>query len=246
MQRYKLTIEYDGTHFHGWQRQDGLPTVQAEVEKAISALSGEEKTIHCSGRTDAGVHALGQVAHVDLARRFEPFELRNGLNHFLRDSGVVVCYVEIVSEDFHARFSSKKRRYHYRILNRPFPLALQKERAWHVVKPLDAVKMQEAANHLIGCHDFSTFRAAECQGMSPVKTLEKLDVNRDGEQINITAVSKSFLHHQVRNMVGTLKLVGEGKWQPGDVKQALEARDRRAGGPTAPAHGLYFVCVDYA
>ncbi|MGB0934978.1 MAG: tRNA pseudouridine(38-40) synthase TruA [Alphaproteobacteria bacterium] len=245
MQRYKLTIEYDGTPFVGWQYQPGLPTVQGELEKALQLFMNQKITSYASGRTDTGVHALGQVAHINLPKAFEANTVRKALNHFLKNQPIVIRQAEAVSEDFHARFSTKERRYIYKIINQSTPLALEQNRAWHVYQPLDEIVMQEAANHLVGHHDFSSFRCAECQGKSPMKTLDQLDVNRQGSLITITARSRSFLHHQVRNMVGTLSLAGRGKWTADDVRVALEAKDRRAGGPTAPPYGLYFVEAVY-
>ncbi len=245
MFRYKLTIEYDGTNFHGWQRQLNLPTVQEEVEKAIKKLSGSYHHVQCSGRTDAGVHAYGQVAHVDLEKNYKPFEVRNALNFFLREKGVVIIESESVDNDFHARFSTKNRSYVYKILNRFPPSALDENRLWHVVKPLNIEKIIEGSKFLLGMHDFTSFRAGACQSHSPIKTIDEIKIIKNEEQIHFYFKSKSFLHHQVRNMVGTLKLVGTEKWTPLDVKNALEKKDRRAGGPTAPAHGLYFIEASY-
>lgn len=245
MPRYKLLIEYDGTAFHGWQRQANLPTVQEEIEKAIYRLAGTYHHVQCSGRTDAGVHAYGQVAHVDLDKVYPGFVLRNALNFFLGAQRITIVHAVETHSTFHARFSSQQRSYLYRICNRPAPLAIDRDRAWHVIKPLDVQAMRQGAAYLMGTHDFTTFRAAECQAVSAIKTLERLEIAARGDQVEIFCQARSFLHHQVRNMVGTLKLVGAGKWMPDDVQTALAARDRRAGGPTAPAHGLYFMQVDY-
>jgi tRNA pseudouridine38-40 synthase len=243
--RYKFTIEYDGRPFVGWQRQDNGPSVQQAMEEAISAFCGETARLHCAGRTDAGVHALGQVAHVDLAKEAKPETVRDALNFHLKPHPISVLQVEQVSERFHARLSAKGRAYLYRIVNRRAPLALERGRAWHVAVPLDEAAMHRAAQALVGRHDFTTFRASLCQARSPVKTLDALEVERQGLEIRVTARARSFLHHQVRNMVGTLELVGEGKWSERDVAQALEARDRAKGGPTAPAEGLYLATIAY-
>ncbi len=245
MTRYRLTVEYDGTPFVGWQRQANGPSVQQALEEAVTAFCGETATVQGAGRTDAGVHALGQVAHVDIARETEADTVRKALNHLVRPAPIVVLASEAVADDFHARFSAIGRRYRYRILNRRAMPALDRNRVWWVPVPLDAAAMHEAAQVLIGTHDFSSFRAARCQAKSPLKTLDRLDVARDGNGIAVEAAARSFLHHQVRNIVGTLKLVGEGKWRAGDVADALNARDRSAGGPTAPAEGLYLTSVEY-
>jgi tRNA pseudouridine38-40 synthase len=243
--RYRLTLEYDGTPFVGWQRQDNGPSVQGALEAAIEKLSGERVTVTGAGRTDAGVHALGQVAHFDLAKTFEPGKIRDALNYHLRPDPVSVLAAAEADEQFHARFSATARRYLFRILNRRSPPALEAGKVWHVSPKLDAEAMHAAAQFLVGQHDFTTFRAAECQAQSPVKTLDRLDVSQRGEEIHIEARARSFLHHQIRSFAGTLKLVGEGKWQPRDVKKALDARDRAACGPVAPPEGLYLVRVDY-
>jgi tRNA pseudouridine38-40 synthase len=245
MPRYRLTLEYDGRAFVGWQRQDNGPSVQAALEAAILGFCGETVTVHAAGRTDSGVHALGQVVHVDLAKQAAPDTVRDALNAHLRPALVAVLDAAVADADFHARFSAIERRYRYRIINRRAPLALDLGRAWHVGIALDAAAMREAARRLGGQHDFTSFRAAECQAKSPVKTLDALDVERAGEEICVSARARSFLHHQVRNMVGTLKLVGEGKWTADDVAAALAARDRAKSGPTAPAEGLYLVAVRY-
>jgi tRNA pseudouridine38-40 synthase len=243
--RYKLTIEYDGTGLVGWQRQPNGLSVQAALETAIEKFCGDKVTVHGAGRTDAGVHALAQVAHVDLAREHPADTIRSALNHHLRPVTVSLLAVEPVGGDFHARISARGRVYRYRILNRRPPPMLDRNRVWHVAPPLDLAAMQEGARHLVGRHDFSTFRDSLCQAKSPVKTLDSLELIRAGEEIHIEARARSFLHHQVRNMAGTLKLVGLGQWRPDDVAAALAARDRRAGGPTAPAEGLYLVEIKY-
>jgi len=245
MPRYKLTIEYDGTGYAGWQRQKNLMSIQGALEDAIFKFSKEIVTLHASGRTDAGVHARGQIAHVDLQKTYQTFQIRNAVNSYLDRHSIRIIEVENVDESFHARFSSVERRYLYMILNRPVSSPLERYRAWHVYKPLNVELMHEAAQYLLGHHDFSTFRASECQSLSPMKTLDQLDVLRRGDYIEIIARSRSFLHHQVRNMVGTLKLVGEGKWSLEDFQNAFEARDRRRGGVTAPPQGLYFIGVHY-
>ena len=247
--RYKITIEYDGTNILGWQRQLDGPSVQEYLEKALSYLSsdGQEIPVQGAGRTDAGVHALAQVAHFNLEREIADWKLRDALNFHLREqqAPVVVLNVEEVDENFNARFSAKGRGYIYRILNRRSPAVLEKDRVWWVPVDLDIGKMQEGAKYLLGHHDFSSFRAAACQAKSPIKTLDKLDISQRGEEIIFEVEAKSFLHHQVRNMVGTLKLVGDGHLAPQDVKRILEAKDRKAAGPTAPACGLYLSKVWY-
>lgn len=245
MTRFRLTLEYDGTPFVGWQRQDNGPSVQGALEEAAFKLSGERVTVTGAGRTDAGVHALGQVAHFDLEKVLSAEKVREALNHYLRPDPVSVLECAAAAPDFHARFSARARHYLYRLVCRRAPLALERGHAWHVVHELDAEAMHRAAQSLIGQHDFTTFRAVECQAKSPVKTLDRLDVRRAGDGIRIEASARSFLHHQVRSMVGSLKLVGEGKWRPEQVAAALDARDRAACGPVAPPEGLYLVCVDY-
>ena len=245
MPRYRLTLEYDGTPFVGWQRQDNGPSVQAALEAAVARFSGETVTATAAGRTDAGVHARGQVAHIDLAKDWDAFRVSEALNHHLRPDPVAVLDAATVDATFHARFSATERRYRYRIVNRRAPLALDRERAWQVNLPLDADAMHTAAARLIGKHDFSTFRASLCQAASPVKTLSAIIVARDGDSVLIDVAAPSFLHHQVRNIAGTLLLVGLGKWSADDVAAALAARDRARGGETAPAHGLYLMAVRY-
>lgn len=245
MPRYRLLIEYDGAPFQGWQRQATGPSVQAALETAIAAFTGERPVVVGAGRTDAGVHALAQVAHVEVARDMAPERVMSAINAHLRPLPVAVLEVRLAPADFHARFDAIERRYLYRILARRAPPALERGRVWHVPVPLDAGRMAEAARALIGRHDFTSFRAAECQSKSPVKTLDRLEVRRAGELVEIAAAARSFLHHQVRNMVGTLKLVGEGRVPPGFVAEALAARDRSAAGPTAPPAGLVLVGVSY-
>jgi tRNA pseudouridine38-40 synthase len=245
MSRYKLTLEYDGGHFRGWQRQSEGASVQQALEDAVRGFCGESVQVVGAGRTDAGVHATGQVAHLDLARAVSPETLRNALNYHLRPHPVVVLQAAVAASDFHARFSARMRHYLYRIVNRRAPLSLEARRAWHVRAPLDAEVMHEAAQHLVGRHDFTSFRSALCQAKSPVKTLDRLIVRRVGDDLEITALARSFLHHQVRNMVGTLKLVGEGRQPVESMAAVLATRDRAAAGPTAPACGLYLTRIDY-
>ena len=245
MPRYKLTLEYHGGPFVGWQRQANGPSVQQALEEAIQRFSGETVRTTCAGRTDAGVHAAGQVAHVDLTREWPADTVRDAVNFHLRPQPVAVLAAVPVARDFDARHSALRRHYRYRIVNRRAPLTVDRGLAWHIVEPLDEALMHAAAQCLTGRHDFTSFRAAECQAASPVKTLDQLAVTRDRDKIVIEATARSFLHHQVRNMVGTLQLVGRGRWAPDDVAHALAARDRAAGGPTAPSDGLYFLEVDY-
>jgi tRNA pseudouridine38-40 synthase len=245
MPRYKLVLEYDGAPFCGWQRQADGPSVQASLEAAVLAFCGEEVQVVAAGRTDAGVHAQGQVAHLDLPREVAVETLRNALNHHLRPQPVAVLEVSPVGNDFHARFDARMRHYRYRIVNRRAPLALDRGRAWLVPRRLDAEMMHEAGQRLIGQHDFSSFRSALCQAKSPVKTLSHLTVVRSGSEIELRTRARSFLHHQVRNIVGTLKLVGEGRWSVDRIDAVLAAQDRGAAGPTAPACGLYLMQVDY-
>ncbi len=245
MPRYRLCIEYDGGPFVGWQRQAEGASVQGALEDAIEKLSSERVTVTGAGRTDAGVHALGQVAHFDLVKAFDPGKVRDALNHYLRPAPVSVLSAEAVDGEFHARFSATSRHYQFRILNRRSPPALDEGRVWHISHSLDAEAMHAAAQALVGQHDFTTFRAAECQSASPVKTLDRLDVSRRADEIHIEASARSFLHHQIRSFAGSLKLVGEGKWQPRDLAEALKARDRARCGPVSPPDGLYLVRVDY-
>jgi tRNA pseudouridine38-40 synthase len=245
MPRYKLTIEYDGAPFSGWQIQADQVTVQGVLAAAIAALSGENTLVQGAGRTDAGVHARGQVAHVDLAKDWDVDTVRDALNAHLRPHPVAVLAAERVADDFNARTSARMRHYLYRIINRRADLTFDSKYAWRVPRPLDAVAMHDAAQRLTGKHDFTTFRAAECQANSPVKTLDQLDVERDGEDVNVRASARSFLHHQVRSMVGSLVMVGNGGWSAGDLATALEARDRSACGQVAPPDGLYLMKVDY-
>jgi tRNA pseudouridine38-40 synthase len=243
--RFRLLVEYDGGPFMGWQRQAHGPSVQQALEEAAEAITGETATFHAAGRTDAGVHAMAMAAHVDLERPIAPFRLAGGLNARLRPLPVAVLGARTAPDDWHARFSCVGRRYLYRIVNRRAPLALEAGRAWQVPVPLDSEAMDEAAQELVGLHDFTTFRSAHCQSESPVKTLDRLDVRREGDVILVEAAARSFLHHQVRSMVGCLQLVGRGKWSSADLKAALEARDRAALGLNAPPQGLYFVEAVY-
>jgi len=246
MPRYKLTLEYDGGPFCGWQRQTDRPSLQQALEEAVTAFCGETVAVQAAGRTDAGVHALGQVVHLDLAREVALDTLRNALNYHLRPAPIVVLEAAAVAPDFHARFSARARHYRYLIVNRAAPLTLKRGRAWFVPGRLDTEIMHEAASRLLGRHDFSSFRSAPCQAKSPVKTLDAMSVSRRGAHIAIGVRARSFLHHQVRNMVGTLKLIGQRKWPVERIETVLAARDRAAAGPTAPACGLYLVRVDYA
>ena len=247
MPRYRMSVEYDGTSYVGWQRQENGHSVQAALEGGVLSLTGERVSIRGAGRTDSGVHALGQVIHVDLSRQWAPYKLRNALNAHLMMARekVSVLEVQAVGDDFDARFSAIRRHYLYRILNRPSPLALEANRAWWVPKPLDHEAMHAAAQMLVGHHDFTTFRSVHCQATSPVRTLDRLDVTRTGDLVEIRATAQSFLHNQIRSFAGTLKLAGDGKMTPEDVRAALEARDRKECGPVAPPEGLYFVKVDY-
>lgn len=245
MTRFRLTIEFDGRPFMGWQRQSHGPSVQQALEEAVFKLFGEQVAFHAAGRTDAGVHALAMTTHVDIARPVDGHRLAAALNAALRPQPIAVLNAEAASEDFHARFSCIRRRYRYRIANRRAPLALDAGKAWRVPVVLYADDMNKAAQVLVGNHDFTTFRSVQCQSDSPVKTLDRLMVRRLGEMIEIEADARSFLHHQVRSMVGCLELVGRGKWTKADLKAALEARDRAALGFNAPPDGLYFVGADY-
>lgn len=247
MARFKLTVEYDGTPYAGWQRQDGRPSVQAALEAALHRFSQCEVTVFAAGRTDAGVHGRGQVVHVDLPDKWDEKAVFRAVNACLRmaDEPVAVLRAEQVPGDFNARFSATGRHYLYVIVNRPAQLAIERNMAWWISKPLDAERMHAAARRLVGHHDFTTFRSAHCQSKSPVKTLDRLDVSRSDERIEIRASARSFLHNQIRSFVGSLKLVGDGSWTADDLQAALEARDRTACGPVAPPHGLYLMSVDY-
>jgi tRNA pseudouridine38-40 synthase len=243
--RFALTVEYDGRPFMGWQRQDHGPSVQAAIERATKEILQEDVTVHAAGRTDAGVHALGMRAHLDVTRAITPFRLMEALNARLRPDPVAILDCAIVPDDWHARFSCLARHYEYRIICRRAPLTWEKGLAWRVPQELDAAAMHGAAQILVGRHDFTTFRSAHCQSDSPVKTLDRLDVVRDGARISVFASARSFLHHQVRSMVGCLELVGQGKWSRQDLEIALKAADRAALGFNAPPDGLYFLCADY-
>lgn len=243
--RFKIVIEYNGTPFVGWQTQTNGPSVQETIERSIYAFSKEKVRLTAAGRTDAGVHALGQVAHFDLKKNMTPLRLVGALNAHLGSDPVKVLSAEVVDKKFSARFSAKQRHYVYRILNRKAPPALDVNRVWHVKTRLDAKAMNEASQVLVGKHDFTTFRSVECQAQSPIKTLNCLDVKQQDEEIHVYAAARSFLHHQVRSMVGCLRLVGEGKWSKRDLTRALESRSRAALGLNAPAQGLYLARVDY-
>ena len=245
MPRYKLTIEYDGTPYVGWQAQDNGASVQGVLTDAIAAFAGERVTVSAAGRTDTGVHALGQVAHLDLGKDWDVDRVRDAINFHLRPQPVAVLSAERVDPSFDARFSAIKRHYLYRIINRRADLTLDAGHAWRVPRPLDAAAMHEAAQRLVGKHDFTTFRSTECQAKSPLKTLDRLDVAREGDTIDVRASARSFLHSQVRSMVGSLVHVGEGKWTADDLARALAARDRTACGQVAPPDGLYLIKVDY-
>jgi tRNA pseudouridine38-40 synthase len=243
--RFALTLEFDGGPFMGLQRQAHGPSVQQTVEEAVHAVTGETVTMHAAGRTDAGVHALAMRAHVDIAKAITPFRLMEALNARLRPAPIAVLACEEKPDDWHARFSCVGRCYLYRIVNRRAPLTLERGRAWHVPRPLDAETMHRAAQALVGLHDFTTFRSVHCQAQSPFKTLDRLDVRREGELVQIEAEARSFLHHQVRSMVGCLALVGLGRWREEQVAEALAAKDRAMLGLNAPAEGLYFVKATY-
>lgn len=252
--RWKLTIEYRGNAYAGWQRQEAHPSIQQAIEEAIERFSGQRTVLHVAGRTDAGVHARGQVAHVDLEEFTKPmksFEVAKAINAYLRPQPISIISAQPVSADFHARFSAKNKHYRYRILCRSAYPGLEQGFVWHHKKPLDTELIKKGATYLLGHHDFTTFRDSQCQAKSPLKTIDKLDVyeinydNCDGKEIIFDVEGKSFLHHMVRNLVGTLTLVGEGKWSPSDIEHALNAKDRKKGGPTAPAEGLYLMRVDY-
>ena len=245
MPRFKLTIEYDGGPFVGWQRQENGRSVQQAIEEAVAAFSGEKIVLKGAGRTDSGVHALGQVAHFDLVRERTPEVVRDATNANLRPQPIVILGAEVVGEDFDARFSARRRHYLYRILERHAPPALDRGRVWWVAQPLDVEAMHAAAQALVGQHDFTTFRSSQCQAKSPVKTLDRLDVSREGDEVVIRATARSFLHNQVRSMAGTLKKVGDGSWPVAAVGEALAAKDRARSGPVAPPDGLYLVAVEY-
>lgn len=243
--RFALTLEFDGTPFFGLQRQSHGPSVQQSIEDALGRITGESVTLHSAGRTDAGVHALAMRSHVDVEKPFDPFRLMAALNAQLRPDPIAVTHCEVVPDDWHARFSCTGRRYLYRIINRRAPLTLLRDKAWHVPQPLNADAMHRAAQALVGRHDFTTFRSVHCQAADPVKSLDELRVERVGEEVHIHAAARSFLHHQVRSMVGCLKLVGAGTWPEARIAAALAARDRNALGLNAPPHGLYFVAARY-
>jgi tRNA pseudouridine38-40 synthase len=245
MPRYRLLIEYDGAGFVGWQKQTNGLSVQEALSKAVFGFCGEQVDVTGAGRTDAGVHASGQTAHIDLSKEWPVDTIRDAINFHLRPHAVCVLAADLVADDFHARFDAVGREYRYVILNRKPPVTLERGKVWHVVQPLDAGAMQEAAHYLVGRHDFTTFRAAACQAKSPVKTVEEISVTRHGSHIVIEAKARSFLHNQVRSFAGTLKWVGEGKWRPIDVADALAARDRTRCGPVAPPDGLTLVAVKY-
>lgn len=245
MTRFAFTIEFDGSPYMGLQRQSHGPSVQQSIEEAVAAITGENARIHAAGRTDTGVHALAMRAHVDVEKDIDAFRLMEGVNAKLRPEPIAITNCDVVPDDWHARFSCIGRSYVYRIVNRRAPLTLDRGKAWQVAKPLDHEAMHEAAQHLVGRHDFTTFRSVHCQAQSPLKTLDRLDVEREGEDIRIHAAARSFLHHQVRSMVGCLTLVGLGRWEPDEVRRALEARERQALGLNAPPDGLYFVEAKY-
>ncbi len=245
MPRYRMLVEYDGGPFNGFQAQAGQPTVQGAIEAAVLAFSGEAVRIAASGRTDTGVHAFGQVVHVDLCKTWPPSVVRDALNAHMVPQPVVILEAEIAVEGWHARFSARERRYLYRILNRRSPPALLQGKVWHIKKPLDAAAMHDAAQRLIGLHDFTTFRDMQCQSKSPVKTLDLATVHREGEEVLLSFAARSFLHRQIRSMAGSLVEVGLGRWSADDLTTALEAKDRKACGPVAPPDGLYFYGVSY-
>jgi tRNA pseudouridine38-40 synthase len=245
MTRFALTIEYDGTPFMGWQRQVHGPSVQQDIEEAIAKVGGIDVQVHAAGRTDAGVHALAMRAHFDLETKLTPFRLMGGINAHLRPAPIAILDCQIVPDEWHARFSCIGRAYEYRIVNRRAPLTVERDRAWQVIQELDTDVMHEAAQLLVGLHDFTTFRSAHCQSDSPVKTLDRLDVRREGEHVLVVAEARSFLHHQVRSMVGSLAAVGTGRWTVADLQAALDAKDRTALAHNAPPEGLYFVKAVY-
>jgi tRNA pseudouridine38-40 synthase len=245
MTRFALTIEFDGGPYAGWQRQDNAPSVQAAIESALFKTTGKDTPVVAAGRTDAGVHARGMRAHFDLETHLTPFRIMGAINAHLRPAPISVLECETALDDWHARFSCTGRAYEYHIINRRSPLALERGKAWQIPSPLDAAAMHEAAQLLVGLHDFTTFRSTECQSDSPVKTLDKLDVRREGERVIVEAEARSFLHHQVRSMVGCLSLVGRGKWAASNLQEALDARNRARLGHNAPPDGLYFVTAVY-
>lgn len=245
MPRYKVLMEYDGTKFHGFQRQKELISVQGLIEKSVLKIAQEEVTVHGSGRTDTGVHAVGQVAHFDLTKDIKPLKLREGLNYCMSEKGCSILDVSIVADDFHSRFQAKSRTYVYKILNRRSPSPLYDQRVWHVKKPIDIDLMKKASQYFIGHHDFSAFRCIHCQVTSPVKTMERCDVIEKDDLIEIHISSRSFLHNQIRIMVGTLVHIGLGKEDPSWIKDLLEGGDRKQSGQTAPPYGLYFANVTY-
>lgn len=245
MPRYKLTIEYDGTPFHGWQAQDGLLTAEGVLSHALEQFANHPVTLGCAGRTDAGVHALGQVVHVDIEKPRKAFSIVRGVNIYTLPHPVVLLHAEEVADDFHARFHAKQRHYTYRIKRRGARGALDELRAWHIYKPMDVDAMREGAAHFIGDHDFTSFRSAECTAKSPLKTIQRCDIEEHGEELLVHVSAKSFMHNQVRIMVGSLVQVATGRFAPEKIAQMLAARDRREAGVTAPAHGLYFMGVDY-
>lgn len=245
MTRFALTVEYDGRPFMGWQRQHHGPTVQASIERAAHAITGEAVAVHAAGRTDAGVHGIAMRAHIDIARDIAPFRLQEALNAKLRPDPVAITACDIVPDDWHARFSCIGRHYEFRIVTRRAPLTFERGLAWRIPAALDVAAMADGAARLVGRHDFTTFRSAHCQADSPLRTLDRLEVVADGERISVFASARSFLHHQVRSMVGCLAMVGEGKWASADMTTALEARDRTALGFNAPPDGLYFLRADY-
>ncbi len=246
MARYKIIIEYNGSDFHGWQEQKGLKSVQQTIQDAILKFSSELVMIYGAGRTDAGVHATGQVAHFDLQNPKDPNEVRRAINHFLKNENIAILKCEIVPQDFHARFSAISRSYVYKIINRRAHLTTQKGFVWHVIEPLDATLMNEAAQHLIGFHDFESFRSAHCQSQSSLKSIDSIRVERHGGNIEIFITARSFLHNQVRIIVGTLRKVGNGSWNPSKVIEILQAKDRSSAGQTAPPYGLYFTLCTHA
>jgi len=245
MPRYKALVEYDGTIYAGWQVQPNGKAVQNKIERAIEKFCGVKTRTQAAGRTDAGVHALGQVIHFDTDVDHDPFKVMQAINFHLKPNTIVIISVEKVDESFEARFSATARHYEYQIFCRRSRPVLDAKRVWHVPIELDHVKMEQAAKHFLGEHDFSTFRSKFCQAKSPIRSIDRFEVTRDGETIFINVSSRAFLHNQVRSMVGSLKAVGQGRWQPDDVKTALEAKDRKSCGPVAPAHGLYLTHVDY-